>query len=171
MNTRNVSTTASSSKTNTSEHKGKSVTPIKDVVCFKCHGHGPFKVNCPNNRAFTLAEWEEIRSTDRPKTIHVSINGREEERGTVTNEEDPDGTYIVKESRAVTPYASDSESDREPLYPEEERHKVLVIRRSFHTTPKGKKSYQRENIFQTKCRINAKLCDLIIHGGEVRSIV
>ena len=47
---------------------------------------------------------------------------------------------MKRESGVVTPYVSDSESDREPLYPEEERHKVLVIRRSFHTTPKGKNS-------------------------------
>ena len=81
-----MNTTSSSTKTSTIEPKSKSVTPIKDVVCFKCHGHGHFKVNCPNNRVFTLAKWEEIRGKDRPKTILVSINGREEERGT-TNEE------------------------------------------------------------------------------------
>ena len=82
----------------------------------------------------------------------MSINGREEERGTITSEDDPDGTYIQRESGVVTPFVFDSESDSE-------RHRALVIRRSFHTTPKGRKSDQRENIFQTKCRVNDKLCD------------
>ena len=171
MNARNVSNTGSSCKTNTSEPKGKSVTPIKDVVCFKCHGHGHFKVNFPNNRAFTVVEWEEIRSRDRPKTILVSVNGREEERGTITSEDDPDGTYIQRELGVVIPYVSDSESDREPLYSEEERHRTLVIRRSFHTTHKGRKFDQRENIFQTKCRVGDKLCDLIIDGGSETNCV
>ena len=147
---RRENTTAPAKFDSGKETKGKSVTPIK--------------VNCPNNRAFTLVEWEEIRSKERPKTILVNINGREEERGTISSEDDPDGTYIQRESGVVTPYVSDSESDREPLYPEEDRHRALVIR-SFHTTPKGRKSDQREKIFQTKCRVSDKLCDLIIDGG------
>lgn len=56
INTRSVSTTTPSRPNTNSEPKGKSVTPIKDVVYFKCHGHGHFKVNCTNNRAFTLSE-------------------------------------------------------------------------------------------------------------------
>ena len=95
VNPRSVNTNAPSKPGNSVETKGKSVTPTKDVVCFKCHGHGHFKVNCSKYRAFTLAEWEEIRGRDRPKniaeweeirgrdrpkTILVNTNGREEER-------------------------------------------------------------------------------------------
>jgi zinc knuckle protein len=36
--------------TNT-EQKGKGVPPNKNVVCFKCHGTGHYKNDCPNNRA------------------------------------------------------------------------------------------------------------------------
>ena len=123
LNIRNEITTDSSIKTSSIKPKSKSVTPIKDVVCCKCHGHGHFKNNCPNNRAFTLAEWDEIRSKERPKTILVSINGREEERGTITNDDDPNGTNIQRDSGVVTPYVSDLESEGELIYPEEEeRH-------------------------------------------------
>lgn len=51
------------------------------------------------------------------------------------------------------------------IYPEEELHNLL-IRRVLHTTPQVKKSDQREKIFQTKCKIGNKLCDLIIDGGS-----
>ena len=64
-----------------------------------------------------------IRSKERPKTILVSINGREEERGTITNDDDPNGTNIQRDSGVVTPYVSDLESEGELIYPEEEeRH-------------------------------------------------
>ena len=118
-----------------------------------------------------MGYWDEIRGRDRPKTVLVSINGREEERGTITNDDDPNGTYIQRESGVVTPYVSDLESERELIYPEEERQRTLVIRRSLHTTPKGGKSDQRENIFQTKCRVGDKLCDLIIDGGSETNCV
>ena len=47
----------------------------------------------------------------------------------------------------------------------------MIIRRSFHTTPKTKKSNQRQNIFQTKCRVQGKLCDLIIDSGSESNCV
>ena len=37
--------------------------------------------------------------------------------------------------------------------------------------PKGKKSDQKENIFQTKCRVKDRLCDLIIDGGSKTNCV
>ena len=57
------------------------------------------------------------------------------------------------------------ESETEQIYLEEEIHNLLV-RRNFHATPKIAKIDQRENIFQTKCRINGSLCDLIIDSGS-----
>ncbi len=32
------------------------------VVCFKCHGHGHIKRECPNGRAFTVKKWDEIKN-------------------------------------------------------------------------------------------------------------
>lgn len=56
-----------------SEVKGKSVTPNKDIVCFKCHEHGHYRRACPNNREFTMLAWNEIRKKEMPKTILVII--------------------------------------------------------------------------------------------------
>ena len=39
---------------------------LKDIMCFKCHGHGHYKRNCPNARAFTQREWTEIHSRIGP---------------------------------------------------------------------------------------------------------
>ena len=47
MNPKSVNTSATFNIGNGKETKGKSVTPIKDVVCFKCHGHDHFKVSYP----------------------------------------------------------------------------------------------------------------------------
>ena len=47
----------------------------------------------------------------------------------------------------------------------------MIIRRSFHTTPKSRKSDQRENIFQTKCKIQGEVCDLIIDAGSESNCV
>lgn len=51
----------------------------KEVVYFKCNGHGNFRKDCPNARAFTLQEWEEIKQDTRPRVILVTKNGKEEE--------------------------------------------------------------------------------------------
>ena len=53
--------------------------PPKEIVCFKCNGRGHYKRDCPNARAFTMREWEEIRQDTRPKKILVAKNGQEEE--------------------------------------------------------------------------------------------
>lgn len=53
----------------------------------------------------------------------------------------------------------------------EEDHYNLIVRRSFHATPEAKGSDQRENIFQTKCRVKDKICDLIIDGGSESNCV
>lgn len=159
-------------KTNpSSESKGKIVTPNKDIVCFKCHRVGHYRSAC--NRAFTVVEWNEINERERPKTILVNINGKEEERGPLTTPEDPNGTYVQKDTGEVVLYTTDSEEEyeREQLQPEVDTHHTLVIRRSFHTTPRAHKSDQRENIFQTKCRIKDKVCDLIIDGGSETNCV
>lgn len=120
-----------------------------------------------------MLEWNQIREKDRPKTILVTINGREKEIAPMTSEEDANHTYIQKESKVLTKYTTglDDECEREQLHPKNEIHHNLVIRRSFHTTPRVKKSDQRENIFQTKCRVKDKVCDLIIYGGSVTNCV
>ena len=59
--------------------RGEPPARPKDVVCFKCNGRGHYKRDCPNARAFTMREWNDIRQDTRPKKILVSRNGQEEE--------------------------------------------------------------------------------------------
>ena len=47
----------------------------------------------------------------------------------------------------------------------------MLVRKNFHTTPRGKKTDQRERIFQTKCRVQDRVCDHIIDGGSETNCV
>lgn len=135
----------------------------KGVVCFKCHGHGHI----------TVQEWDVIREMGRPKSMLVNRNGKEEIVGPCTNSDDPDGTYVVGDDGEVEPIDDtdvSEEEERETVYPEHERQHLL-IRRNFHATPKINPNDQRENIFQTKCKIKDKICDLIIDGGSESNCV
>lgn len=104
----------------------------------------------------------------------ISINRREEEVWPNTEEDDDDGSYRVNERGVLTKYEKDSkeseEETREELHPELELNS-FILRRSFHTFTKEKKSNQRETIFQTKCRIRDRVCDLIIDEGSETNCV
>lgn len=72
-----------------------------------------------------------------------------------THKEDPDGTYTIGEDGTLQRYKegeSELKEDVEQLLPEEEQYN-FIFRTSFHTTPRTKKLGQRENIFQTKCKV------------------
>ena len=146
---RNPSITAAPKKdTQVSTQKTSTVrvvTPSKDIVCFKCNGRGHYKKDCPNARAFTMREWEEIRQDTRPKKILVSRSGQEEEIYPPSLS-DEDDTYIEREQRFEGDSEEEEEEELEQVLLEEEQYS-LIIRRSFHTTPRAKKSDQRENIF------------------------
>ena len=105
----------------------------------------------------------------RPRAMMVSRNGKEELVWPSTSEEDPDGTYFVNDEGVLETFEgtedSEEEGDREEVYPELDMQNLL-IRRNFHATPRIKPNDQRENIFQTKCKIKNKVCDLIIDGGS-----
>ncbi|XP_057543874.1 uncharacterized protein LOC130823266 [Amaranthus tricolor] len=164
-------TSRSGIKVNTT--RGDPTTNPKDVVCFKCNGRGHYKRDCPNARAFTMREWNEIRQDTRPKKILVAKNGQEEEMYP-PNLSDDDGTYIRDDEGNLQRFEGDTEEDEDEELERvllEEEHLSLVIRRSFHTTPLAKRSDQRENIFQTKCKIQGKVCDLIIDSGSESNCV
>ena len=95
----------------------------------------------------------------------VAKNGRIEEDWPPVPKDEPEGSYKVNESGRLVRYEhstdeDDSEEERERIFPEDD-HYNLIIRRSLHTTCEEKENSQRENIFQTKCRIGDKVCDLI----------
>ena len=150
--------------------KKKEDLPLKGIVCFKCHGRGHYKSACLNARAFTMQEWRDINNDHNTRTMLVSLNGREEEAWPPVMEGEPDGTYRVSECGSLQRYEdseeeSKSEEERERVLPKDE-HYNLVIRRNFHTTTRAKCSNQRENIFQTRCKIKDKTYTLIIDGGS-----
>ena len=103
----------------------------------------------------------------------VSKNGQKEEIYP-PNLSDDDGTFIIDEDGNNHSFEGDTEeeeeADLERVLPEEE-HVSLIMRKSFHTTPLAKKFDQRENIFQTKCKVQGKVCDLIIDGGSESNCV
>ena len=42
--------------------------------CFKCHGFGHFKANCPNRKALAIKEVEEIRATEEESSEEQGEN-------------------------------------------------------------------------------------------------
>lgn len=144
-------------------------------MCFKCHGTGHYKNEGPNSRAFTAIEWTEINERTGPRAMLVHKNGHEEAILPPTPEDETEGSYVLTKLGTLQrtdpdQEDSDTKEERELIHPETEHHSLL-IRRNFHTTPKQKVSNQRENIFQTKCRIQGKLCDIIIDGGSETNCV
>lgn len=105
--------------------------PLKDTVCFKCHGHGHYMDACPNPRAFTTQEWEEIKSDNDPKVLLVAKNGGEVESWPSVGSEEPDGTYRLNEATgALQRYESrleesESEEERERIMPEDDHYKLF----------------------------------------------
>ena len=92
----------------------------------------------------------------------VHKDGHEEEILPPTPNDELDRSYMLTKLgtlQRIDPNQKDSETekDREQIYPKEEYHRLLI--RSFHTTPKNKIS--NHNIFQTKCKIQKKVCDLL----------
>ncbi|XP_057530723.1 uncharacterized protein LOC130809106 [Amaranthus tricolor] len=139
--------------------KEREVNP-KNVMCFKCHGHGHYKRNCPNARAFTQKEWAEIHNRKGTRAVLVHIGGREEVKYPPTPEDEYEGSFKVnsygymERLEGSTTEESEEEGDIEHVYPEEELYNLL-IRRNLHTVP----------------QIGNKLCDLSIDGGSESNCV
>ena len=121
-----------------------------------------------------MQEWAEIREVRTPRAMLVSRNRKEEEVWPSTSKEDPGGSYFVNDEGVLETFggteSGEEEENREEVYPEPDMQNML-IRRNFHASPKIKPNDQRENIFQTKCKIKSKICDLIIDGGSETNCV
>lgn len=104
--------------------RNRNTNDLKGVVCFKCHGHGHIKSECPNAKAFTIQEWDVIKEMSKPKAMFVNKNGKEEMVGPCTASDDPDGTYLIGDDGEVEPLEdtdlSEEEEGRETVYPEHE---------------------------------------------------
>ena len=134
----------------TNKNMSKANTTPKDVICFKCYGHGHYKDKCPNAKAFTQKKWTEIQDRTGPRARLVLINGREKVVFPPTLEDEYEGTFKVNDP-GVMEKDEDTESDEDvELVHLVEEHYGMLIRRNFHATLRVAKSDQRENIFQTK---------------------
>ena len=99
MGNMGISTSASNRNINITtpnKRKDRPNAPLKDIICFKCHGHGHIKKECPNSRAFTNMEWTEINERERkPRAMLVAKDGKEELILPSTPADDPEGSYIL----------------------------------------------------------------------------
>ena len=149
---------------------GRIPVPLNKVVCFKCHGHGHYKNDCPNIRVFTAQEWREIREDTQPKMMLVVRNGRVEENWPPVAENELDGSSRVDDFGKTVRYEQSTDEEefeegQEKVLPEDGCYN-LIIRRNLHTTYEEQESNQRENIFQTTCKIKDQVCEMIIDGGS-----
>lgn len=100
-------------------------------------------IDCRNARAFTMRECKENRQYTRLKVILVSKNGKEEEVWPPIAREDPDGTYSIGSDGSLQQFEEENgeseEENLEQILVEEEQHS-FIYRRSFHTTPRVKRS-------------------------------
>ena len=107
----------------------------------------------------------------------VAKDGEEKVILPPTPTDEHEGSYILtslgtlQRTEPSDTEGSESEGEnRESVYPEEGSYHLLV-RRNFHATPTGKHTDQRESVFQTKCRVKDRVCDLIIDGGSETNCV
>ena len=150
--------------------------PIQEVYWSRLEMH--YRNECPNARAFTNIEWSEINNRERgPRAMLVAKDGEERVILPPTPADEPEGSYILtslgtlQRTKPEDSESSESEGEHiEQIYPEEGNYHLL-IRRNFHTTPKEKRVDQRESVFQTKCRVQNRVCNLIIDGGSETNCV
>ena len=107
----------------------------------------------------------------------VAKDGEEKVILPPTPADETEGSYVLtnlgtlQRTKPGDMESSESEEETiERIYPEEGSYHLL-IRRNFHATPKGKLIDQRESVFQTKCRVQDRVCNLMIDGGSETNCV
>ncbi|XP_074299028.1 uncharacterized protein LOC141630038 [Silene latifolia] len=124
--------------------KGKGVAEPKGSSlrrCFKCQGYGHIANECPQKRALTAQELCDM--------IPVFVTPEDE---TVQGNVETDGEGIVY--------------DLDPLSEEE-----CLVLRNLHMETGSAENEQREQIFHTRCKVNRKICNLIIDSGSCANVV
>lgn len=61
-------------------------------------------------------------------------------------------------------------NEEDEIVAQPDEGELLIIQRALHSTINPKADEQRENIFQTCCTINGKVCNLIIDGGSCTNV-
>ncbi|KAK9740732.1 hypothetical protein RND81_03G056500 [Saponaria officinalis] len=124
--------------------KGIAVEPKANSMrrCFKCQGYGYIANECPQKRALTARELSSMVPEFVAPEHGASLSDIEESEGEGV-------TYDV-----------------DPLSGEE----CLVIR-NLHVETSPVEAEQREQIFQTRCKVHNKICNLIIDSGSCTNVV
>ncbi|XP_021716716.1 uncharacterized protein LOC110684585 [Chenopodium quinoa] len=137
----------SGSSSNYKETKSKFEAPkklVEDRKCFKCGSVGHIATNCPSKRVMTAQEWEQEQAKCEQGSDYVEKNEEEnfeEEEGHI-DEIDP-----------------------------ETHGQSLVLRRALHSKTVPMENNQREKIFLTRCKVEDRLCDMIIDTGSCTNVV
>ena len=87
--------------------------PSKNVVCFKCHGHGHYKNECPNSRAFTIQEWREFKKLKDLRLCYFPSMEEKKKCGLRLERRMMMGLIRVNENGVLTRYKTDSEEIKE----------------------------------------------------------
>ena len=128
------------SRGETSKTVSKTNTTPKDVICFKCHGHGHYKSEFPNAKAFTQREWAKIQERTGPRARLVLINVKEKVVLPSTPKDEYEGTFRVNDLGIMEKDEGTESDENVKIVPPEEEHYGMLIRRSFHATPRVVKS-------------------------------
>ena len=137
----------SGSSSNYKETKSKFEAPrklVEDRKCFKCGSVGHIATNCPSKRVMTAQEWEQEQAKC--------------EQGSDYEEKNEEENFEEKEGHI-------DEIDPET------HGQSLVLRRALHSKTVPMENNQREKIFLTRCKVEDRLCDMIIDTGSCTNVV
>ncbi|XP_074303710.1 uncharacterized protein LOC141638206 [Silene latifolia] len=112
--------------------------------CFKCQGYGHIANECPQRKALTIQE-----------LINLIPN------------------FVVPDSESG-PIDVEDESDREEVHevePYSDEDKEVLVLRSLHTEAAQIEHEQREQLFHSRCKVNSRICTLIIDSGSCTNVI
>jgi hypothetical protein len=114
-----------------------STTKSSGIQCFKCGGRGHVKRECPNNRTIIVNDKGDYES---PSEEEQEVNDEGKFQDTL---EEEDHTYCVFETGVA-----------------------LVVTQILSVQVKKTENGQCHNLFQTRAKVEGKVCKVIIDGGS-----
>ncbi|KAK9733218.1 hypothetical protein RND81_04G051900 [Saponaria officinalis] len=145
-----VATTSSSKKTRKEDPKDKGRNTVVEVKgtrlrrCFKCQGYGHIASECPQKRALTIQE-----------LINLVPN------------------FVAPEPESE-PINVENESDEEEVHevePYSDEEKEALVLRTLHTEAAPDETEQRERLFHSRCKVNDRICTLIVDSGSCTNVI
>ena len=109
-------------------------------MLYKCQGFGHIASECTNRRVVTLRKFQEFKEVE------------------IEEEEENEKAALL------------NDCEEEECAEEADEGELLVLRRSLSGLKGPNHDEQRENIFQTGCTINGRVCSLIVDGGSCMNV-